>query len=78
MSICGSLNVQAIVFQTCMPSQRLTFPDEEFFMAIHDAGMFTVKESIASKYFRMSLNVTCVLVKLPRCSASRHVIAAVC
>ena len=27
-----------------MPSQRLTFPDEEFFMAIHDAGMFTVKE----------------------------------
>lgn len=31
-----------------------------------------------NKYFRMSLNVTCVLAKLPRCSASRHVIAAVC
>ncbi len=30
MSICGSLECPAIVFQTCMPSQRLTFPDEEF------------------------------------------------
>lgn len=27
-----------------MSSQRLTFPDEEFSVAIHDAGMFTVKE----------------------------------
>jgi transposase len=27
-----------------MPSQRLTFPDEEFSMAMHDTGMFTVKE----------------------------------
>lgn len=27
-----------------MSGQRLTFPDEEFSMAIHDAGMFTVKE----------------------------------
>lgn len=27
-----------------MPSQQLTFPDEEFSVAIHDTGMFTVKE----------------------------------
>lgn len=27
-----------------MSRQRLTFPDEEFSMAIYDAGMFTVKE----------------------------------
>lgn len=27
-----------------MSSQRLTFPDEEFSIAIHDAGMFTLKE----------------------------------
>jgi hypothetical protein len=27
-----------------MSGQRLTFPDEEFSMTIHDAGMFTVKE----------------------------------
>ena len=27
-----------------MSRQRLTFPDEEFSMAIHDAGMFNVKE----------------------------------
>ncbi len=44
MSICGSLECPGYSFQTCMSSQRLTFPDEEFSMAIHDAGMFTVKE----------------------------------
>lgn len=27
-----------------MSSQRLTFPDEEFYLAIHDARVFTVKE----------------------------------
>ena len=27
-----------------MPSQQLAFPDEEFSVAIHDTGMFTVKE----------------------------------
>ena len=27
-----------------MSGQRLTFPDEEFSMAIHETGMFTVKE----------------------------------
>lgn len=27
-----------------MSSQQLTFPDEEFSVAIHDTGMFTVKE----------------------------------
>ncbi|MBT1923799.1 ISNCY family transposase [Enterobacter hormaechei subsp. hoffmannii] len=27
-----------------MPSQQLTFPDEEFSVVIHDTGMFTVKE----------------------------------
>lgn len=27
-----------------MPSQQLTFPDEEFSVAIYDTGMFTVKE----------------------------------
>nr|WP_241723792.1 hypothetical protein [Raoultella sp. HC6] len=27
-----------------MPGQQLTFPDEEFSVAIHDAGMFTAKE----------------------------------
>ena len=27
-----------------MPSQQLTFPDEEFSVAIHDTGMFSVKE----------------------------------
>ncbi len=27
-----------------MPSQQLTFLDEEFSVAIHDTGMFTVKE----------------------------------
>jgi hypothetical protein len=27
-----------------MPRQQLTFPDEEFSVAIQDAGMFTVKE----------------------------------
>ena len=27
-----------------MPGQQLTFPDEEFSVAIHDAGMFTIKE----------------------------------
>ncbi|HGG8814176.1 ISNCY family transposase [Enterobacter hormaechei subsp. hoffmannii] len=27
-----------------MPSQQLTFPDEEFSVVIHDSGMFTVKE----------------------------------
>lgn len=27
-----------------MPSQQLAFPDEEFSVAIHDSGMFTVKE----------------------------------
>lgn len=37
MSICGS-------FVLYMPGQQLTFPDEEFSVAIHDAGMFTVKE----------------------------------
>lgn len=35
-------------------------------MAIHDAGMFTVKE-----INRLVMNVTCVLARLPRCSASR-------
>jgi len=44
ISICGSLECPGYSFQTCMPCQRLAFPDEEFSMAIHDAGMFTVKE----------------------------------
>ena len=46
MSICGSLyrNVQAIVLRpVCLDNDSL-FPDEEFSMAIHDAGMFSVKE----------------------------------
>ncbi|HIE9191397.1 helix-turn-helix domain-containing protein [Klebsiella pneumoniae] len=44
MSICGSLGMSGYSSQTCMSRQRLTFPDEEFSMAIHDAGMFNVKE----------------------------------
>lgn len=44
MSICGSLECPGYSSQTCMSRQRLTFPDEEFSMAIHDAGMFNVKE----------------------------------
>lgn len=31
-------------FQTCMLGQQLTFPDEAFSAAIHDAGMFTMNE----------------------------------
>lgn len=44
MSICGPLECPGYSSQTCMSRQRLTFPDEEFSMAIHDAGMYTMKE----------------------------------
>ena len=44
MSICGSLECPGYSSQTCMLGQQLTFPDEEFSVAIHDTGMFTVKE----------------------------------
>ncbi len=70
MSICGSLNVQAIVSQIPMSRQRLTFSYEEFSMAINDAGMFTVKEINASKSFRMSSIAISVLDRLP--NAGHH------
>ena len=44
MSICGSLECPGYRFRICISGQPLTFPDEEFSMAIYDAGMFTVKE----------------------------------
>ncbi|CAM3428412.1 hypothetical protein A1UU_02974 [Escherichia coli KTE79] len=47
-------------------------------MAIHDAGMFNVKEINRLKSFRMSSIAICVLAKLRRCSAVHHVIAADC
>lgn len=45
MSICGSFyrNVQAIVLRSACLDNDSHFPDEAFSMAIHDAGMFTVK-----------------------------------
>ena len=47
-------------------------------MAIHDAGMFTVKEINRLKILQDVIERNLRLAKLPRCSASRHVIAAVC
>uniref|UniRef100_UPI003A94B34F helix-turn-helix domain-containing protein n=6 Tax=Salmonella enterica TaxID=28901 RepID=UPI003A94B34F len=46
MSICGSFrNVQAIVLRSVCLDNDSHFPDEAFSMAIHDAGMFTVKKT---------------------------------
>lgn len=61
-----------------MSSQRLTFPDEEFSMAIHDVGMFTVKEINRLKILQDVIERNLRHGGLPRCSVSRHVIAAVC
>lgn len=43
MSICGSY-VQTIVLRSACLDNDSHFPDEAFSMAIHDAGMFTVKK----------------------------------
>lgn len=64
--------------QTCMSRQRLTFPDEEFSMAIHDAGMFNVKEINRLKILQDVIDRNLRLAKLRRCSALHHVIAADC
>ncbi len=56
-----------------MPSQRLTFPDEEFLWLYSDAGMFTVKIN-RLKSLQDVIERNLRLAKLPRCSASRHVI----
>ena len=41
-----------------MPRQQLTFPDEEFSVAIHDAGMFSVKEINRLKILQDVIAVT--------------------
>jgi len=60
MSICGSLviGMSSYSFQTCMSGQQLTFPDEEFSMTIHNAGLFTVKETNRLKILAEMLDIT--------------------
>ncbi len=47
-------------------------------MAIHDAGMFTVKGINRLKIFRMPSTAIYIPVRLLRCSALRHAIADGC
>lgn len=47
-------------------------------MAINDAGMFTVKEINRLKILQDVIDRNIRLDRLPKCWASRHVIAAVC
>lgn len=61
-----------------MPSQQLTFPDEEFSVVIHDTGMFTVKEINRLKILQDVIDRNLRLVRQPKCSVSRRAIAAVC
>lgn len=69
MSICGSFyrNVQAIVLRSVCLDNDSHFPDEAFSMAIHDAGMFTVKKTnhISLAEHKRQATVACVIL-LPR------------
>lgn len=60
-----------------MPDQQLTFPDEEFSVAIHDAEMFIVKEINRLKTLQDVIDRNLRLSQAA-CSALHHAIVVVC